>query len=67
MIGSDADRAGSQGARASTSTRSSSSEITGEGVDAAPSSDIAAWYQANPQRVQGAPLEQVREPIRQCC
>jgi protein-disulfide isomerase len=26
--------------------------------------DIAAWYQANPQRVQGATLEQVRAPIR---
>lgn len=26
--------------------------------------DVAAWFQANPQRVQGAPLEQVREPIR---
>ncbi len=26
--------------------------------------DIAAWYQANPQRVQGASIEQVREPIR---
>jgi hypothetical protein len=26
--------------------------------------DVAAWYKANPQRVQGAPLEQVREPIR---
>jgi protein-disulfide isomerase len=26
--------------------------------------DIAAWYKANPQRVQGASIEQVREPIR---
>ena len=26
--------------------------------------EIAAWYQANPQRVQGRPLEQVRAPIR---
>jgi protein-disulfide isomerase len=26
--------------------------------------DIAAWYQANPARVQGAPLDQVRTPIR---
>lgn len=26
--------------------------------------DVTAWYQANPARVQGAPLEQVREPIR---
>ena len=26
--------------------------------------DVAAWYQANQQRVQGAPLEQVRDPIR---
>lgn len=26
--------------------------------------DIATWYKANPQRVQGAAIEQVREPIR---
>ena len=26
--------------------------------------DIAAWYKANPQRVQGAPIDQVREPIK---
>lgn len=26
--------------------------------------DIAAWYKANPQRVQGASIDQVREPIR---
>ena len=26
--------------------------------------DVAAWYAANPQRVQGAPLEQVAAPIR---
>jgi protein-disulfide isomerase len=26
--------------------------------------DIAAWYKANPQRVQNAPIDQVREPIR---
>jgi protein-disulfide isomerase len=26
--------------------------------------DIAAWYQANPARVQGTPLDQVRTPIR---
>jgi protein-disulfide isomerase len=26
--------------------------------------DVAAWYQANQARVQGAPLEQVRQPIR---
>ena len=26
--------------------------------------DIAAWYQANQSRVQGAPLDQVRQPIR---
>jgi protein-disulfide isomerase len=25
--------------------------------------DVSAWYEANPQRVQGAPLDQVREPI----
>jgi protein-disulfide isomerase len=27
--------------------------------------DVSAWYGANPQRVQGAPLEQVRGPITQ--
>lgn len=26
--------------------------------------DVAAWYKANPQRVNGATIEQVREPIR---
>jgi protein-disulfide isomerase len=26
--------------------------------------DVTAWYQANPARVQGAALDQVREPIR---
>lgn len=26
--------------------------------------DVAAWYQANPSRVQGAPLDQVAVPIR---
>jgi protein-disulfide isomerase len=26
--------------------------------------DVTAWYQANPARVQGAPLDQVRAPIR---
>ena len=26
--------------------------------------DVAAWYKANPQRVQGAPLDQVAAPIR---
>jgi protein-disulfide isomerase len=37
-----------------------SSQVTGV-TDA----DISAWYQANPQRVQGASLDQVRAPIRQ--
>jgi protein-disulfide isomerase len=26
--------------------------------------DVAAWYQANPSRVEGAPLDQVRAPIK---
>jgi protein-disulfide isomerase len=34
------------------------------GVKTPSDSDITAWYQANPARVQGAPLEQVRTPIR---
>jgi protein-disulfide isomerase len=34
-------------------------------VVAAPTeADVNAWYQGNPARVQGAPLEQVRAPIR---
>jgi protein-disulfide isomerase len=34
-------------------------------VSAPSEAEIAAWYQANPSRVQGAPLDQVRAPIRQ--
>jgi protein-disulfide isomerase len=26
--------------------------------------DVAAWYKANPTRVQGAPIDEVREPIK---
>jgi protein-disulfide isomerase len=33
-------------------------------VSAVTDADVAAWFQANPQRVQGATLEQVRTPIR---
>jgi protein-disulfide isomerase len=39
-------------------------EITAH-VAAVTDADVSAWYQANPQRVQGAPLDQVRAPIRQ--
>jgi protein-disulfide isomerase len=45
--------------RASVITR----EITGK-VAQPSDADIAAWYAANPQRVQGAPLDQVRTPIQ---
>jgi hypothetical protein len=38
-------------------------EITAK-VAAVSDSDVAAWYQANQGRLQGAPLEQVRQPIR---
>jgi protein-disulfide isomerase len=38
-------------------------EITSK-VQAVTDADIAVWYQANQARVQGAPLEQVRQPIR---
>jgi protein-disulfide isomerase len=38
-------------------------EITSK-VTAVSESDIEAWYRANQGRVQGAPLEQVRQPIR---
>ncbi len=38
-------------------------EITSH-VTAVTDADIAAWYQANPQRVQGATIDQVRTPIK---
>jgi hypothetical protein len=38
-------------------------EITAK-VQAVSVADVAAWYQANQGRLQGAPLEQVRQPIR---
>jgi SurA N-terminal domain len=38
-------------------------EITSK-VAAATDAEIAAWYQANQARVQGASLDQVRQPIR---
>jgi hypothetical protein len=38
-------------------------EITAK-VQAVSDADVAAWYQANQSRLQGAPLDQVRQPIR---
>ena len=38
-------------------------EITAK-VPAVTDTEIAAWYQSNQNRVQGAPLDQVRQPIR---
>ncbi len=38
-------------------------EITAK-VQAVSDADVAAWYQANQNRLQGAPLDQVRQPIR---
>jgi protein-disulfide isomerase len=38
-------------------------EITAK-VPTVTDAEIASWYQANQSRVQGAPLEQVRQPIR---
>ncbi len=38
-------------------------EITSK-IQAVTDADVMAWYNANPSRVQGAPLEQVRGPIR---
>jgi protein-disulfide isomerase len=38
-------------------------EITAK-VPAVTDAEIASWYQANQGRVQGAPLDQVRQPIR---
>ena len=39
-------------------------EITSK-ITAVTDDDVSFWYQANQARVQGAPLEQVRQPIRQ--
>jgi protein-disulfide isomerase len=39
-------------------------EITSK-IAAPTDADVQAWYQANPGRVQGAPLAEVSEPIRQ--
>jgi protein-disulfide isomerase len=36
----------------------------GDKVQPVSDAEVAAWYQANQTRVQGAPLEQVRAPIR---
>jgi protein-disulfide isomerase len=38
-------------------------EITAK-ISPVSDAEIAAWYQANQNRVQGAPLEQVRQPIK---
>ena len=38
-------------------------EITNK-IAAVTDADVAAWFQANQARVQGAPLDQVRQPIR---
>ncbi len=38
-------------------------EITSR-IPAVTDADVQTWYQANQQRVQGAPLEQVKQPIR---
>jgi hypothetical protein len=38
-------------------------EITAK-VQAVSDADVTAWYQANQGRLQGAPLDQVRQPIR---
>ena len=38
-------------------------EITAK-IQAVSDADVAAWYQANQGRLQGAPLDQVRQPIR---
>jgi protein-disulfide isomerase len=37
----------------------------GEKVTPVTEADVSAWYRANPQRVQGATLDQVRTPITQ--
>lgn len=44
-------------------TKLTDEEVTSK-ITTVTDSDVAAWYQANQGRVQGAPLEQVRGPIR---
>lgn len=39
-------------------------EVTAK-VSPVTDADVEAWYRANPDRVRGAPLDQVRAPIRQ--
>jgi len=50
-------------ARGTTSAALTDAEITSK-VAAVTEADVLAWYNANPSRVQGAKLDQVRQPIR---
>ena len=50
-------------ARGTTSAAVTDAEITSKVVTVT-EADIVAWYNANPSRVPGAKLEQVRQPIR---
>ena len=50
-------------ARGITSAALTDQEI-GSKIATVTDADVAAWYAANPSRVQGAPLDQVRAPIR---
>jgi protein-disulfide isomerase len=50
-------------ARGTTSAALTDAEITSK-IAAVTEADVLAWYNANPSRVQGAKLDQVRQPIR---
>jgi protein-disulfide isomerase len=50
-------------ARGVTAAALTDSEITSK-IQTVTDADVTAWYNANPSRVQGAALEQVRMPIR---
>ena len=58
LLDQEAKRRSVERDRARTSRKSPSK------VKAVTEAEIAAWYQANPQRVQGATLDQVRAPIQ---
>jgi protein-disulfide isomerase len=52
-------------ARGTTPDALMASEVEAKAAaDPVTDAEVTAWYQANPDRVQGAPLEQVRAPIK---
>jgi protein-disulfide isomerase len=55
--------AGEAKARGTTSAAVTDAEITSK-IATVTEAEVVAWYNANPSRVQGAKLEQVRQPIK---